>query len=266
MNNVDIEKKRKFVINFAKVGGLCLAGFFVSPFIYVAIGGLIGMVIAYSIGAGIIFFTPVIASFLGTLRIKMLKADAAKNPVETLQKDYMRRQQALSNFETAISNFIAEKESFAEKLDGFKIQYPAEAPKFALQLSKMNQLLAVRKQKYQDAKHSLELYDAEIHKASAIWDMGQAAAQMTKAAGMSDADFFAKIQVETALDSVQKNMNTAFADLEVSLMTEKSGPPDAVVADAPAQAQLPPARPADSFIDVETTDQPAAIRVSHKNK
>ncbi len=218
----DIDKKRKRIETAVKVLGFGVSGFVVAPFVFLAIKGIIGLVVAAAITLPIIYATPAIGSMLANWRLKLLKAEASRNPVETLQNDYMKQQQALFQFADAIKKFIAERNSFTDKLQGFKKQYPEEAPKFALQLSKMDQLLELRKQKYQQAQKSLALYESEIQKAGAIWEMGQAAAQMSDAAGMTEDDFFAKIQVETALDAVQKQMSVAFADLEVSLLDEKT--------------------------------------------
>jgi hypothetical protein len=75
--------------------------------------------------------------------------------------------------------------------------------------------------------------------------MGQAAAAMTSAAGMTEDDFLQKISTETALDSVQKSMNRAFADLEVSLLEDQTPPqqlPQGSQSQTTVDAGPPPAR------------------------
>ncbi len=217
---IDDQKRRQRIETVVKVVGLAVVGFIVAPFIFVAIKGLIGLAIAGTIGLAGIYATPWIAAKFANWRLKLIKAEAMKNPIETLQNDYSRRQEALGQFLESIKKFAAEVMTFKDKLVTFSKQYPDEADKFKDNLLKMNQLLQLRQAKYKDAKENLADYELEIQKASAIWDMGQAAAQMNKAAGMSQDDFFAKIAVETALDSVQKNLNTAFAELETSLLDE----------------------------------------------
>jgi len=110
--------------------------------------------------------------------------------------------------------------NFEDKLDGFTVKFPKEAPKFKENFEKMKELLNLRRKKYKDADHTLDLYNGEIDKAKAIWEMGLEAAKMNAAAGMKDDDFMAKIRVETALDSVTTSMNTAMAELETSLIEE----------------------------------------------
>lgn len=217
----ELDIKRQRIEKTVKYVALPVVAFFVAPFIFIAIKGLIGLVIAAAVSVIAVNLIPWFSAKVANFGLKMLKAEASRNPIETLQNDWRKRKAALNDFEAAVRQFIAEKESYSSKLDGFKSQYPSEAAKFAQQLQSMEQLLTLRKRKLKEAHQSLDLYDAEIKKADAIWQMGQAAAQMSKAAGMTDQDFFAKIQVETALNSVQKNMSMAFADLEMSLLDEQ---------------------------------------------
>jgi len=240
MNQIDIDKRRKRIEMLIKIVGLCVAAFFVAPFVFIVIKGLIGMVIAAVVGGSIIFFTPVVARVFANWRLKAIKAEAARNPIETLQNDYGKRQQGLRNFANRISDFATAVGSFEDKLDDFKRDHPEDAPKFDEQLRKMKLILDNRKAKFKEAQTELTAYDKEIKRANDIWEMGQAAAAMTSAAGMTEDDFLQKISTETALDSVQKSMNRAFADLEVSLLEEQKLP-----------SQLPPGAQAQTTVDVE---------------
>ena len=217
---MNTEQKRKRIELAVKLVGLGIAGFIVAPFVFIAIKGLVGLVLAALFGWAVVWFTPVVATTLANWRLKALKAEASRNPVETLQNDYIKRREKLGEFREAIKTFMAEIENFADKLSAFAKQYPQEAPKFKSNLEKMKQLLSLRQNKYKQAERQLEAYELEIQKAGAIWEMGQAAAAMNQAAGMTEEDFMAKVMVETALDSVQKNLNSALAELEVSLLEE----------------------------------------------
>ncbi len=240
MNPIDLEKKRARIEMLVKIVGLCVAAFFVAPFVFIVIKGLIGMVIAAAVGGAMIFFTPVVARMAANWRLKAIKAEAARNPIETLQNDYGKRQQGLRDFANRISDFATAVGSFEDKLGDFKREHPEDAPKFDEQLGKMKLVLVNRKAKFKEAQTELNAYEKEIQRANAIWEMGQAAAAMTSAAGMTEDDFLQKISTETALDSVQKSMNRAFADLEVSLLEEQSAP-----------QQLPPASSSRATVVVE---------------
>lgn len=217
----DIEQKRKRIDLFVKGAAFLAIGFVCAPIVLIAIPGLLGLIATLAIGVTAVNVAPVFSAKIANWRLKALKAEAMKSPVETLQNDYRSRQDNLSKFNESIKTFSAKVQSFADRVATFKTQYPEEVEKFAIQLSKMKQLLSLRQDKYRDAKRELERYEEEIRKAGAIWDMGQAAAEMTKAAGMTEGDFYAKIMVETAINSVQETMNRAFAELETSLIDEE---------------------------------------------
>ncbi len=222
-SNLTPEQRKQRTETIVKVIGLGALALILGPFYFTILHGL-GAIAALVVGGVALFtavkFLPWFALAIGNARLKAIKAEAARNPVETLQNDYMKRQSALEEFRDKITSFSAEVMNFADKLVEFTQKFPAEAQKFKDNLAKMRQLLALRQRKYTQAQDNLASYDLEIQKAGAIWDMGQAAAKLNEAAGMTEDDFLAKIQVETALNSVQTNLNKAFADLEISLLDE----------------------------------------------
>lgn len=218
--NIQNSKRQQRIEWLVKAALLGVIGFVVSPMIFIAIKGLVGLLIAAVVGLAAINATPFVAARLANWRLQSIKHEAIANPVETLQNDFIERHRSLENFKNSISVFHAEVMNFQDKLDDFKKQYPNEADKFESQLVKMKQLLVLRTRNLKDALQSLEHYSLEIKKADAIWQMGMAAAKMNKAAGVNEEDFYAKLRVETALDSVQKNLNSAFAELETSLLEE----------------------------------------------
>jgi hypothetical protein len=111
-------------------------------------------------------------------------------------------------------------------------------------LAAMQELLKRRRVKLAEARQELSAFAVEIRKADAIWKMGQAAASMHKAAGMTEDSFMQRIKTETAIDSVQSNLNRALAQLETSLAEE-----------LPALEHNP-----SSVIDVVATDVTQKVR------
>jgi hypothetical protein len=222
MDQAQLEKRRRNIERGVKLGLLALVGFIVSPFIFLAVKGLVGIGIAAAVGLAVVNFAPVVAMKFANWKLSAVKAEAARNPIETLQNEYADRGVALASFREAINNFSASVKDFHDKLAGFKEKFPQDAEKFEDQLSKMKRLLEVRRSKYKEAQEALAKFETEIHRADAIWQMGLEAAKMNAAAGMTDQDFMAKIKVETALDSVSKTMNVAFAELETSLIEEEA--------------------------------------------
>ena len=224
----------------AKVAVFTIVGLVAAPVVGLAITGLVGLLIAGIIGLGTLAILPWVEMKAANWRLKLIKAEAAKNPVETLQNEYRRQQEKLVTVKEAIKVFDTKIRTFEGKLDGFKSTYPSEAPRYDEQLAQMKKLLALRQARWREAAHNLELFDAEIRKADAIWQMGQAAAEAGKGLGMSDDDFYAAIKVQTSMDAVQNSLNSAFADLDTLLMAsnEPKGLPVVLTKSLPAATAI----------------------------
>lgn len=215
--NASLDLRKQSLANKVKWGIAAAAALLISPVIFMIVKGLVGLAVAGVIGMAIISFAPVVSMKLANWKLKAIKAEAAANPVETMQNVYREKSQALDAFVQRIEDFATEVGNFGDKLSGFKVEFPGEAPKFQATMTAMQELLKRRRMRLYEARQELEAFAGEIRKADAIWKMGLAAASMHKAAGMTEDDFMQRIKTETAIDSVQSNLNRALAQLETSL-------------------------------------------------
>jgi methyl-accepting chemotaxis protein len=217
----DLELKRKRIETIVKVLGLGVVGFLVAPIIFATIQGLIGLVIAAGISFTVINFIPYFAMKVANWRLKALKAEASKNPVETLQNEYAKKQAALGQFKENIRIFAGQVLSFADQVKQYVKDGLEDADVYTQQLGKMKQILQLRQQKYNEAQEMLTEFAETIERTDRKWKMACAAAAMNEAAGEIEGDVFDKICIETALDSVQSKLNQSFADLEIALMDDE---------------------------------------------
>jgi hypothetical protein len=268
MNTNDLEASRKRNEFWAKLIGAGVICAIVGPFAVNILYGLLGIG-ALLLGIGIVttgmFFMPVVARKFANARLKAIKAEAARNPVETLQNNYRTREIALNKAETSITTFCAKIENFRGKLADFMKKWPQEGPRFQNILSKMEQLYGIRRDKWRKANRDLQSFALEIEKAGAIWEMGQAANDLGEAAGMSEEAFFEAISTQTAINSVTESMNLAFAELDQALL-ESEDEKNAFSFSAPAQvsnkhttqALPPPSQPERLFVNV--TSEKVSVR------
>jgi len=211
-------KNKRTAVTIAKVAGVGVVGFIVAPMVFVAIQGVVGMLVVGAILLVSFMWIPVAVDWAANMKLQGIKFVAGRNPVETLQNDYQKKQEALQTFRQKIVDFDSAISIYRDKVEEFKTRWPADAPKYAAQLKTMCDLLSLRQKKYKEAVKTLDNYQAEIEKASDMWDMSVAAAKMNKASGMNSDDFMTKIRVDTSYDAIQKNMASAFAELDTSLM------------------------------------------------
>lgn len=222
MNLQEFAAKKQRIASIAKWSLAAIAALLVAPIIFLVIKGAVGLVVAAVIGLAVVNFAPAVSMKFANWKLKAIKAEANRNPIETLQNVFQARMADKAAFKTRITAFRTEVSGFADKVEVFKAQFPKDADKFARQLEGMNMLLARREAKYKQVKAELEQFEAEIQRADAIWQMSLAAQALNAAAGMENEDVYAKIKTETAIESVQYSLNKAFAEMQTELMDNPS--------------------------------------------
>jgi hypothetical protein len=235
----DLELKKNKIMTVVKIVSMVITGFLVAPFVFIAIKGLLGLLIAGVVSFIIINFIPWFALKIANWRLKALKHEASKNPIETLENQYQLREEALVQFRENITRFHAEVKNFYTRKEEHKQRYPEQGGKFDEQYNQMRQLLDARSRKYVQAQQNLKRFADMIEQKRSEWEVAKAAASMSQAAGMGE-EFINKLMADTAVESVTTNLNLAFAELETSLLDEvASAAPQKVVIESQPVAQLP---------------------------
>lgn len=260
MKELNDQVRRKRIETTVKVIGLAVAGFVVAPFVYIAIQGLVGLAVAGILSLAIVYATPAIAAKLANWRLKLLKAEAMKNPVETLQNQYVKKTQSLGEFREQIRIFSAQVLTFADQVKQYVKDGLDDAPTYVEQLEKMKRLLQLRQEKYQEATHTLEEFAETIKRTDRKWKMACAAVKMNEAAGSMEGDVFDKICIETSLESVQTKLNEAFADLEISLLDDDKEKAKKLFAEK-KQYQLTQGQPSVIVVDAIESNKENRVKV-----
>jgi flagellar biosynthesis chaperone FliJ len=222
MTALTTEQRKVRLARWVKWGAGLAGAAIIAPIVFLAIQGLIGLIVAGVLGLVIVHGAPVLATMFANWKIKAIKAEAARNPVETMQAVLQEKDQAVKAFAQRVEDFATEVRNFGDKLDGFRTQFPVEAPKFEDNLRSMKKLLDLRRQRLREARDELGRFESEIRKVDAIWKMSLAASSMHRAAGMTEDSIMQRIKTETAIDSVQSSLNRALSQLETSLSEESA--------------------------------------------
>lgn len=207
----------------AKVIALAIFGFFVAPFILQSIAGLIGVAILGILGLVGWSLLPVIGSVAANMRMILIKREAAKNPVPTLQNDLREKTVALDERKTAIDQLDARIRTLDDKVADIKTRYGVNDPGYVKlngDLGSLNRVLLQRRARWKDAYVALKQYAEEIDRVSIIWDASIAAAAAAEASGLSEGEFWSRVKTETAFEAIQSNYNGALASLDSSLMQD----------------------------------------------
>lgn len=219
-HTLDPRAKRWGIV--AKYAALLCVGFFVAPFIFTAITGLIGLIVAGVIMLAAWMLLPTVETAARNLRLKMLKAEAARNPIETLENEYLRREQELNERRNKITALAAKTENFGSQLEDFKRRWPANAPKYESVYQRMVALVADSRRQWKKAETNLNNFAAEIEKAKAEWAIAESASDLQKDAGKVEEEFLARIRSGAAFEAIQLGMNSAIAQIDQLLMESES--------------------------------------------
>jgi hypothetical protein len=152
--------------------------------------------------------------------LQALKAEARKNPVETLQNVYMEKESALNVVNGKIMKFATKVNEFGLKVNAMKRDFPQDAEAFQKIHEDMKELLERRREKWKVSRSELDAFAKQIERASAIWDMTQATADLRESAGHLEENFMQRLRRETALDSVQSSLAASMAELDQLMMEE----------------------------------------------
>lgn len=165
-------------------------------------------------GGAVVYFTPVIAMKAANARMKMLVGEAEKNPIETLQNDFIFRNKQLQTADDSITDFDTEIRSYDDQMRDFKQQYPEEADSFEEISTEMHAGLKEMKAEQAVARAAVSDLAQKIKKAQAIWKMSLAAQRVTSFSKTSEAKVFADIKQQVAFDAVRSQLNHSFAALD----------------------------------------------------
>ena len=237
----DIEQKRKRIENIAKVAGLCIAAFFFAPIAVMTIKGLISLIVVGFIGLFTVnVIVPWLAVSLANWRLKALKAAAAANPIEMLENQYKDRMGALAKIRENITASYAVLQNLHAQIQDHDERYPGKPSQYLDKYQKLSALISLRGQKYKQAQKNLADFAEVIDEKRADWKIAQTMAEANKLANVGE-DFTSQLLKDTALNTVQDGLNTAFAELETSLLDEQGD--SSTSTKSSATVEIAPVRP-----------------------
>lgn len=219
----DREQKRKRIEAAVKVGGALVVGFIVAPFVFIAIKGIVGLVVAGALSMTAINLMPWFAAKLANWRLKAIKHEASVNPVETLQEQLRVEMLKLNERKTNIEKLNGQIRTFSDKVDGIKAKYGANDPSYVKLSDDLAELRKIHKHrcaKWNEAREELDRFQDAIARGNMIWEAAQAAAAARETSGLTEDEFFARLRTETAFDSIQNKYNEALASLDTAMLDE----------------------------------------------
>ena len=220
MASSSIEQTRKKVASIATVLFFVALLGVTAPFILTALKGLVALtailgmlVVAYGI-------SPWLAMKVANWRVASIKAEAAANPIETLENLRLEKEEQLKKGYEALAQLSAAVRTYKDSVDEARAKLKPNDPsilKFVENFKTIQSVEAQTKNHLLRGTEALKAFDQEIDKAKIIYKVAMAGQRATQAAKLNSPDIYEKIKGETAIESVKDSLNTVFAELETSL-------------------------------------------------
>lgn len=163
-------------------------------------------------------FLPVFAQWAAQMKIKGIKYNSSKNPVEDLQLIYIKKSKEIESAAIAITSFSKETKEYKDKLDSFIQRRPERAESFTSTYDSMKRVRDIQLTKLQQSREKLKDFEGVIIEAEDIWNMTQAALKANKAMRKFDMpDPMDEIRQRTAYDAILGSLNQVTAELETAI-------------------------------------------------
>jgi hypothetical protein len=213
------EVKRSKLEFWLKLAAALVAGFLVSPFIIVAVQGLLGLGLAVAVTVTLVQIAPWFARKVANWKLKALKAEAERNPIEHLQNDYMEQDRLLQNKAELIKQFATEVEMYKTFLDKEGQFFPKTKEQGLPRLARMQQALELKRAEWKQAARSVELFGTAVREADSMYRAGLAALKVEQLAQIQMKDRILQDTLNNvALDSVYRTLATSMASLDNAVM------------------------------------------------
>lgn len=215
-----VEIRREKLATYTKWGLGLVGAVIISPIIFLAVKGIVGLALAALAGLAVINLAPVVSMMFANWKVKAIVGEASQNPIETMTNLLVAKRQAFRTFQAQVENAVTAMRSFEQKTIEFSKKFPHRAAEFQVQLANMKRAIEKQKQALVEADDALDAGEAKLEEMRAYWSMSQAAQAAGKAANLDTGDVYEKLKADTACDAVYESMNKAFAQLEVAAVLD----------------------------------------------
>lgn len=218
----EFHRKHKRLTTLAKwvvaIGILAL----IAPAVALAIKGAIGVMVAGVLGLVIIYATPPLINRFANYKLRALKAEAERNPIETLENQQIKKEQELQKEANGITENDLAVEDYRSSLRKEAELFPENVQAALPNLHALEDRLARRREKYAAARVALELRRHAVSRASSRYRVAMAEQRANAVAGTSSGIVLDKILEDIAFGAVESATNRSMAELRTENMVDQA--------------------------------------------
>lgn len=220
----DVKKKRVAVVVMALLFPVGVIA--VTSLAFMVAKGLFALGLAVVLGLALVNFTPVAAMKFANWKLKAIKAEAAANPIESLQNLALQEDEKLKAAAQDLAGWDADNQGMQTGITEYKRDFPgADATTMEQTLTKSIECYGIAHGKYLESVESLRLFRVEIKRVDREWQLGLKAGRINQrlfASGKAEA--MNDMIKGTALESVRNQLATNMSALSLALAASGKPP------------------------------------------
>lgn len=222
----DVTEKREKLFKKLRIGGAVIAVALLVPilffFAFMAAGLVAAGATATIGGLALVYSIDPITRKLANWRIKEIKAEARKNPIETMENEALDMAARNEAYKEALTKRKAQGASWLSEIEELRRDDPEGAAIYDKEIEDYHAEMAARDEELAEAIVGLEEFREVIKVASRRWKVAQHSEQF-RAASLSEQDqLMRKIVIDEALTAVKDRAHEATARLNVDALVSRA--------------------------------------------
>jgi hypothetical protein len=215
------DRSKRFELGI-KIAAFVATLLILGPFLMTLLHGmaaLMALVFAGAIGLVVINLIPAFSEWAGAKKLQALKSVAANNPIEILENQYREKQEALSASRDNISQSYAVLQEIWRNIQDHNERFPNRPSQQTQTYKDLKALVELRARKYKQAQAKQQQFGELIEEKRSDWKIAKSMAKARQIAKVGE-DFQSKLMQDTAITSIQSELDLAFSELQTSLLDE----------------------------------------------
>ena len=222
----DVTQKREKFFKNVRYGSVGILAVLLVPLIFflsmMAAGAMAAAWIAVVGGLALNYSIDPISRKLANWRIKEIKAEARKNPIETMENEALDMAGQIEKFKEALTSRKSQGAAWLAEIEELRSEDPEGAAVYDQEIKDYETEMTTRDEQLAQAVIDLEDFREVIKKAARRWKVAQMSDEF-RAANMSEREqYMRKIVIDEALTAVKDRAHEATARLNVEALVNRA--------------------------------------------
>lgn len=222
----EIKEKRQQLFKKLRLGGLGLAAFVLVPILFLvalmAASAVVAATVSIFGGIALVYSIEPFSRKMANWRIKEIKAEARRNPIETMENEALEMASQIDRFKEALTKRKSQGSAWLSEIEELRKEDPEGAAIYDQEIKDYHTEMQMRDEQLAQAVADLEEFRDIIKKAARRWKVAQLSDEFRSATLSEQDQLMRKIVIDEALTAVKDRAHEATARLNVDALVSRA--------------------------------------------